>query len=1047
MALATACAACGHPSPPTAAFCGNCGAELRLPPPKPARRPPPPQGELKQVTVLFADLVSSTELVAHLDPEAAMRRIKPALDMMRHAVERVGGTVVRTLGDGVLALFGAPLALERHALLACQAALSIRNTLRTGHGDIAVRVGLHSGEAVIDAPSDDPTLESGAYGVTLHLGSRLPAMVGPWEICISEDAVRLVRTACDVSPLGARRLRGIPGTVELFLLTGLKPAITAQPFQSAELTPLRGRDREMLVLQDALLAAERGAGQVIGISGEPGTGKSRLCFEFTELCRRRHVPVYEARAQPYGAATPWQPVIEFLRSAWFQITADDEPQAARGRIAERLADLGAGFESDAPLVADFLGVRHGEAQTVWVNPRVRVARLLDIFRQMIRWHGRSTSVIVFEDLHWLDDPSNEFVAVFAQAVADTRTTLVVNYRPGYAAPWMRSAHFRQIALGELDPAETAALVARLIGTRPELRAIQQRIAERSAGNPFFAEELVRSLVDQSVLTGQRGDYAHGVAASTQALPATVQAVIGARIDRLMPPERDLLQIGAIIGKDVPIAVLQSVAGRPAEALQGSLDRLCAVGMLNPATAPDGATYSFCHPLIQEVAYATQLKAVRSRQHAAVARAMEQFHHDKLDELSALLSYHFEEANELEQAARYAARAARWVGSTSSAQAIRLWHKVRALMADQPRTRGNDALRIMASAKIVWLGWREGLTSEQARPLIAEALEWARESEDSMIPLLLFVEGRIAGASSGHADAYLAEVRHALSLMAPERDRGRIATLSASLCQAYGWAGLLTEALQANDAALAGLRHVTDFDNEFLGYSVEHWAISLRGRILLRLGRFDEGRACFDRLLASQGLTDPVVRQMAHFPYLELAWCLDDADVMAQSSWRADAGDSHHGNPYLEVYAAACHGIATSLERDHRRAIHHFTQGLHLLRATRVAVEFEPEMLAYLADALARFGDTDEAIDTAREAIAVARQRNIRLAECRASLILARILPASAGAEAAALIEDAVALIRVTGVRVYARLLDEARARLMPDIVGGATRTDQEAKLA
>jgi adenylate cyclase len=1044
------CTACGHTCPPSAAFCGRCGAELgptKLPGARAlTRRASTPQGELKQVTVLFADLVSSTELVASLDAEAAMWRLKPALDIMRDAVERVGGTVVRMLGDGILALFGAPHALERHALLACQAGLAIRDGLQSQKERIAVRIGLHSGEVVIDAPSDDPLLEPGAYGLTLHLGSRLPAMVSPGGICISSTTYRLVRAFCDVVPLGSHRLRGIPASVELFQLLGLKPAVASQQFRSADLTPFRGRDHEMSVLQRALLAAERGAGQLIGVVGGPGTGKSRLCFEFAEWCRGRLVPVFEARAQPYGAATPWQPVIEFLRSAWFHIARDDEPASARRSIAEHLAELGPAFAADLPLVADFLGVQHGERPVAWLSPRVRIARLLDIFRHLIRRHGSSTSVIVFEDLHWLDDASEEFVAVLADTVAETRTTLVVNYRPAYVAPWMQAPQFQQIQLAELNPSDTAQIVARLIGPRRGLESIQRRVAERSGGNPFFAEELVRSLVEQSVLTGQRGDYRQGAAESAPALPATVQAVIGARIDRLPPPEREVLHIGSIIGKEFPAAVLQRVAERSLGELQDTLEHLCAVGLLRPNSAADPSGYSFCHPLIQEVAYSTQLRVVRSKQHAAVARAMERLHHNQLDQFAALLAYHFDEANEVQQAAHYAARAARWLGSTSPSQAIRLWHKVRALMTNQPRSRESDALRIMASSQIVWLGWREGLSSELARLLIQEALGWARESDDSMIPLLLFVEGRIAGASGGPADAYVAVVKQALSLMRPDRDAGRIATLSASLCQAYGWAGLIREALQANDAALAGVPSVTDFDNQFLGYSVEHWALSLRGRILVRLGRADEARACFDQVLDLQGLTDPVFRQMAYFPYFELAWCLDDPAIAEEHAGQAAAIAAYQGSPYLEVYSSACSGIAASLARDHRSAVHHFTEGLGRLRETRVAMEFEPEMLAYLAEALVRYGAYDLAVETGREAIAVARQRNIRLAECRACMSLATALVASRGPDAldesTALLDDADALIHLTGIRIYDRLFRESRRQLAMQATGSTLPTHE-----
>jgi tetratricopeptide (TPR) repeat protein len=521
---------------------------------------------------------------------------------------------------------------------------------------------------------------------------------------------------------------------------------------------------------------------------------------------------------------------------------------------------------------------------------------------MIRQRGATASVIIIEDLHWLDQASEEFVATLVDEVTSTKTALVLNYRPAYSAPWMRSPSYQQIELAELNPTDTDSLVDELMGRRPELSEIRQRIVGRCGGNPFFAEELIRSLVEHLVLVGNQGDYRLGITNSSDVLPPTVQAVIGARIDRLAQPERDLLQTAAIIGKDFQLAVLQSVAdSRPAEA-DASLLRLCAAGLLRPRDGPDGRGYSFRHPLIQEVAYTTQLRARRGTLHSAVARAIERFYPERLNEFAALLSYHFEEAGEIDAAAEYAARAARWVGSTSPAQAIKHWHKVRALKADQPRTRENDALKITASGQIAWLGWREGMTSEEARPFIQEALEWARDIDDSMIALLLFIEVRIAGASGGQADAYVKIVKEALALTEPRHDAGRTATLNASLSQAYGWAGLLREALAANDIALAGASSIADFDHKFLGYSIGDWILSLRGRILARLGRFDEARRCFDQILAIEpALIDPTVRFISNLGYIDLAWCLDDPALAAEHAGRVAELAMRQGSAYLRAW--------------------------------------------------------------------------------------------------------------------------------------------------
>lgn len=1035
--LPLTCPTCSHISPSGSAFCGGCGASLAQAVRRPHSLPGANRaalGELKQVTVLFADLVSSTEMVASLTAEGAMQRLKPALDTMCESIERFDGTVVRTLGDGILAFFGAPRAQEGHALLACEAALAMRDAFRIREDAMSIRIGLHSGEIVADAPLLETLTEPSAYGLTIHLASRLPANAESGEICLTDDTYRLVRSFCDVGSLGRRRLRGIPEPIELYVLKNLKPAVASQQFRGVTLATFRGRDREMILLQRTLAAVETEGPRVTGIVGAPGTGKSRLCFEFAEWCRARLIPVFEARAQPYGPATPLQPVLEFLRSTYFNISPEDDPDLAVKQIATRLAELGSTFDADLGLVCDFLGVKHGQGHPSWLNPKARNARLLDIIRHMVRQRGALASVIIIEDLHWLDQVSEEFVATLVDAVIGTKTVLIVNFRPAYFTSWMQGPQYQQIELAELSPMNTHELVDELVGQREELSDVRRRIAERSGGNPFFAEELIRSLLEHVAIVGRPGDYQRGIPSSFDGLPATVQAVIQARIDRLATTERDLLHMAAIIGKEFQLAVLQTVANLPAVEMEATLVRLCTAEMLQPRGGQDGQSYSFRHPLIQEVAYSTQLRARRSTLHSRVARAVKQFYPERLDEFSALLSHHFEEAGETTGAAEYAARAARWIGSTSPAQAIKHWQKVRALVAGEPRSPKRDKLVIVANSQIAWLGWREGMTSEQARPFIREALEWARDIDDSMIPMLLFVEGRIAGASGGQADAYVSAVKEALTLSASRQDSGRIATLNASLSQAYGWAGLLREALAASDDALAGVSSVADFDHQFLGYKVEHWIMGLRGRILVRLGRFDEARRCFDRILVIEpAMIDPTVQFIANQGYVDLAWCVGDAGMAIAHAQRIVDLATRQASPYLRAYSLACMGVAHGVAGNYRAAIQSLSEGIDFVRAARVAMEIEPEMLASIAEYQLRSGAREVSIEKAKEAIDLAKDRHTRLPECRATIILAVAYAASEDSdrsdEAAKLVGRAEAAIETTGASIYRRLLEEARRQL------------------
>lgn len=1031
--LVVACPQCSAESPMSAVFCGACGTRL-------ARDQAPGGGvaglassseEFKQATVLFADIVSSTRLLADLDPEQAMGRLRPAIRSMCEAVTRFDGTVVQTMGDGVLALFGAPRAQEGHAFLACEAALTLQASFAGAGGGPRIRVGLHTGEVVAGAPGSNAQATRDVHGVALHLASRLQELAGPGEIYMSEQCHHLIRSGFETAPLGARRLDGIPEPVAIFRLLGMNHNIAGREFRGASLTPFCGREHETGILRRTFRAIQRGETKVTGIVGAPGTGKSRLCFEFAEWCRQRGVAVYETRAQLYGHSTPLQLALDFLRLT-LGIQSTDNPARARRTIADRLREIGSTFEADHSVLCEFLGL--ADHKPLWPNPRARHARLLDLLRHLVRQIGVKPSLIMVEDLHWADAASEEFLATLVEAAASTQTMLVFNYRPSYSAPFMQTDGFQTILLGELNPSDTEVMLDRLIGRRPELRELRRRVAERSGGNPFFVEELVRSLTENSMLLGPAGAYTLGSAANDNALPTTVQDVIGARIDHLGTGERAILQIGAIIGKQFALDVIETVANADRGEIEAALERLCEADMIESRQGTLGRYYIFRHPLIQEVAYRMQLKARRATLHASVAQAMRRFHENESDGSAALIAYHYEAAGDAIAAAAYWARAARWVGSTSSGEALKHWRKVRMLLDGQVRSPETDRLRIMANGQIAWLGWREGVTVDEARPDLEEALKLAHETDDTVVPLLHFVEARLAGASGGPADTYVARIEQALALLKADENIGRAATLYASLCQAYGWAGLCNEALAANDAALARTSSIDAHDHEFLGYNVEHWVISLRGRILLHLGRLPEARLCFDEMLnLEQVLIDPTVKFISHLGYVEVAWFEGDAALAAKHTASVTELAERHGSPYLKVFQHFCSGLAESIAGNWTSALRDLNAGLAFMHEMKAALDHEAETLACIAECHHEAGNHAQAVVTAKEAIAVARRLTARIPELRASIVGGAALlaeePEGALAQAENFFDRAGELIAETGAIIFEPLLLRERMRL------------------
>lgn len=1005
------CATCGTSNLRGSRFCSSCGQKLDQ---------SAALAERKVVTVLFADIVGSTELIGEKDPERALSHLAPALARMGLAANQFHGAVLRTMGDGIMVLFGVPRIQEDHALLACRAALAMQQaSLENG---LVLRIGLHSGE-VVTGLTLHLTKEQSAYGAAIHLASRLEHMAQPGEICMTEATFRLVRPFCDAASLGAQEMKGFAQPVTVYRLVRLKSAGTSEQFGHTLLTAYRGRGEELRRLEQALRDAGSGRGNVVGICAAPGLGKSRLCFEFAERCRERQIPVLEARASPYDYSGPLQPLLEFLRS-FFRIQPQDSKEAARARIVAGVEAISPALADDIAVLTDILGVADVKPATPKLDPKAKHARLVKAIGNLVREGGRMPALIMIEDIHWLDEGSQAFIDTLVEAVAQTHVLVLLTYRPNYDPPWKTAAHVQELRLAELSQQDVAALVAESVGNHPLVRTLRQRIVERSGGNPFFAEELVRALADQGALVGEAGHYLVTDNDPAETLPATVQSVIGARIDRLREIDKTVLQIGATVGREFPVAVLEEVADLTREQIADSLTRLCNVDLLRHAVGADGSMfYAFRHPLIQEVAYAMQLKARRVSLHAAVAKAIEHFHHNRLDEYAGLIAYHFEAAGDIEAAAKYAARGALWIGTTDIGEALKSWRKVRALLERQPRSPGNDQLRMLASGQIVSLGWREGMTADEAAPFAEEALGLARETRNASAEMLLLAGyGRIL-AASGSADAYVAHLEKAYALSTAD-DASHRTLLQGLFCQAYGLAGKMREALAASNAALGDIAQVDRYHEQLLGFNIERWVQSLRARILVRIGDYAAGRRELERLVAGESEhPDPAVQFIPHHGLVELAWLTDDAALAATHAHRLTDIARKSELPYLKVYADACEGLACSLAGDQAAAVCWLKAALEFARQRRAAVDYESDIMAWLAEVQRRSGNLTEAIAAARAAMAMARERASRLAETRALVTLAASLSSDAESEAQQALRDAGAMIADTGAKAYGALLE------------------------
>jgi class 3 adenylate cyclase/tetratricopeptide (TPR) repeat protein len=754
-------------------------------------------GERKQVTVLFADVSGSMDLAEGQDPEEWRKIMQRFFAILAESVERFEGTVDKFTGDGIMAVFGAPVAHEDHARRACYAALQMLDDvasyaaeLRRERGlNFSTRIGVNSGEVVAGAIGADGEGEYTAIGHTVGLAQRMEALAEPSSAYLTEHTAALAAGFLELKGLGAFEIKGASQPVEVFELAGVGAARSRLDLSRERgFSRFVGRDEEMAVLEESLEQASAGRGAVVGIKAEAGVGKSRLTYEFCERCRERGIEVFEAQAQSHGKSTPFMPVLQMLR-AYFGVADGDADRIVREKIAGRALLLEPELAEELPLIFDFLGVPDPERPLVQMSPEARARALGRVVCRLINAPARRHLVVlVIEDLHWMDAGSSTMLDEMINSVAGTPTLGVVNFRPEYSLEWSGSPIYRDLSLEPLGQEGTREMLRDIAGDDPSLDGLEEPIHERTAGNPFFVEEIVRELVEAGHFEGERGAY-HLVRPVEEArVPATVQAVLAARIDRLGPAAKQLLQVTSVVGKEVGAQALGLTAGLSEEELNPALCDLVDGGFLFEAELYPERVLAFRHPLTQEVAYGTQLADHRAATHAAAARAMIELDPDRLDELSSLVAHHLEAGGEALEAARWSARAAFWAGHTRPQDALQLWQRVTALTDALEETEETAALAVSSRMLQLEYAWRLGMDREEADALAAEATEIAQRMGDrhSLALLKLLTTARPGAAE--HSAEWIAAAREAIDLADETHDPAlRIAVRSAG-AYAYMCAG-------------------------------------------------------------------------------------------------------------------------------------------------------------------------------------------------------------------------------------------------------------------
>jgi class 3 adenylate cyclase/tetratricopeptide (TPR) repeat protein len=663
--LEQACANCGSRVSPVAKFCPQCGKPL-MPGAKASRFESPRhyaprhlnekilsskvaiEGERKRVTVLFADIKGSMEVLTDLDPEDAQKIFNSVLDRMIEAVHLYEGTVHKIMGDGLMALFGAPLAHEDHAVRACYAALRMQqqvsryaDEVHRSHGmPLTIRVGLNSGDIVVRAIGNDLHMEYTVVGQTVHLASRMEQMARPGSVLMTGSTLQLVESYVSTKALGPVPVKGVAKPVQIHEVTGVGMARTRlQAALGRGLTRFIGRDVELNELRRAKQLARNGNGQVVAIVGEAGVGKSRLVHEFVHPPHSADWLVVEASSVSYGRATPYLPIIDLLRH-YFKINARDSTRTIHEKVTGKILTLDQSLLDAIPPILDLLEALERDHPFRRLEPSQHRQQTYQAVTRLLLSESRVHPLtVIFEDLHWYDSLSLGLLNALVVEATEARILLLVSYRPQYRDEWRHRPNHHQLRLDPLAGKNIAKLVEALLGQHPNLANLKTLVMERASGNPFFAEEVVRALADAGALEGAPGNYRLAKPLSAVEVPPSVQSVLAARIDALPGPEKRLLQYAAVIGYEVPLALLKAIAGVSEDELGGLLGNLQDSEFLYTAQLFPDLHYRFKHAFTHEVTYTGMLRDHRREIHALAFDAIEKLYAERRDEQVERLAHH------------------------------------------------------------------------------------------------------------------------------------------------------------------------------------------------------------------------------------------------------------------------------------------------------------------------------------------------------------------------------------------------------------------------
>jgi class 3 adenylate cyclase/tetratricopeptide (TPR) repeat protein len=959
------CPDCGRANPPTSRFCNECARDLS------ARGEAPPvelsfeekldkiqrylpdgltekilaqrgkiEGERKQVTVMFCDAEGFSLLSERLGPEKVYAIMDEVFETLIHKVHEYGGTVNKMTGDGVMALFGAPIALEDAPQRAIRSALAIQRDIsrlsdrkkeETGNRPIRMRIGIHTGPVVVGTLGNDLRVEFTAVGDTVNLASRMEGLAEPGAVYVTDDTFKLTEGLFRFEALGDREVKGKEEPIGAYRV--IAPSTRRTRFDvSAErgLTPFLGRERELELLLDGLERAKSGRGQAFSIMGEAGVGKSRLLYEFRKAISSEDVFFLEGRCLSYSTNVAYHPVIDLLKST-FDIHEDDNDERTKERVRRGLKDMGGDASSTLPFFLELLSVKDSGIDALRLTPEARKDKTLEALRRtVLKGSEARPLVIAIEDLHWVDKSSEEALKSLLDAISGAQVVLIFTYRPEFVQTWGTKSYHNQVNLNRLSNRETLAMAAHVLGTEVIGPDLEELILEKTEGIPFFVEEFMKSLKDLGMIEWRDSGYYLAKDIKDMAIPSTIQDVIMARVDALPEGAKNVLQTGSAIGREFSCELIKRVTGVPQPEITTHLSALRDSELLYERGIFPQATYIFRHSLTQEVAYDSLLEKRKQEIHERIAQAIEQLYSDRLDEFYEVLAHHYSMSEDDQKAYAYLklaadralARYSVWEAYGYGKAAINTLER---LPDSEDRRRRALEIRVFVASLGVKLMWPE----EWAR-VLDEGEDLAEKLHDERsLAILCSIKG-IYYSTMGDASKGAEYSEAAFELAEKMEDLTLVAQAGYLLCGSYVWCREYRKAAEVAGRVMSALERMTapaKVENITKG-NLYAMMCGLYGWIMGLLGDFAEGQALCEKSIRIVGeADDPHTMGIVECHYGQLLVARGEAESAERHLTKAIGNLEQTNNLSMLIISRISLANAQYLLGDLDTPLHYLLQGL------------------------------------------------------------------------------------------------------------------------